>query len=533
VALISIPNSVLTSINQAMSSILSPVGGLGQNCVLYLPPIEEYCQNCFTSDSVVISEFGPKKISEVKPGDYVYNNNGLRRVEGVFNAFYTGYLYNFKVWGISDNWWCTSDHKFPIIKEFRKRFTQHQWYDSNFILENYKIEKVPAKEIKLGDGLFLGNSYNFSNNDLQYIDDIGFGRILIDDDLLYFIGWWLAEGHLNKSGRTCSFCLCQSKELNIANQLLDIGKRKFNLNGKLEFRKNADNLLVNFHSTKLWHYLKQFGSLAINKSISEYLFNNLSKNQLSKLFYYYYLGDGHLSNRIQDSEYNRKSIATISYKLAHQIFIFLQNIGFTPSIIYGKARINKWANHKEYWVVQWKEDRVQQKSGVRLTKDGMVSYVKEVKIKNGKEIVYNLSVDNEHNYLMSNILTGNCKPDPIGHKSSNIYVQGGPAPFETGQVCLYCGGNYYLAIEKTENIIMTINWEPSRWDPTLPQGHRLSNGTIQTRGNAVDLQKVNNCEFMETFTNTGYAHYRYKLMGEPTLSAQTSDLFFWAWWDRA
>ena len=96
-----------------------------------------------------------------------------------------------------------------------------------------------------------------------------------------------------------------------------------------------------------------------------------------------------------------------------------------------------------------------------------------------------------------------------------------------------CNGMYYLAIEYSETVYMSINWELSRFDPTLPPGHRYSDGTIMTRGHSFDLQKINNCQFMETRANVGFAHYRFKLIGEPVLAAQTTDAFFWAWWDRA
>src|SRR4051812_2361781 len=64
----------------------------------------------------------------------------------------------------------------------------------------------------------------------------------------------------------------------------------------------------------------------------------------------------------------------------------------------------------------------------------------------------------------------NCQSDPIGQKSSNIYLNGGPSPFSAGQVCPYCAGNYYLAVESSEVIYMTVNWEPSQFDPTFPKG---------------------------------------------------------------
>lgn len=504
-AIITLPSDVKSFIQQTMDDILSS-GVYGKLCTLYYPPIESGCNNCFTGDSVIISEFGPKKIKDVKLNEYVYNNNGLRKVNGVFNALYNGDLYNIKAWGISDNCWCTRDHKIPI-------------------LENNLIIEKQAKDLLIGDRILLGKQYFFKHNDLKFIDT-EFGKLEIDEDLLYFFGIFIAEGHLKSGNREISISLCKSKEMEIALKICNIIEKKLNIKGKIVEDK-GDGMHIEFYSSKLYRLVSQFGYRNHNKCISDYLFNNLSKKQLKYLIHAYWIGDGFFRR-------NTHSITTTSYKLAHQIFIFLQNMEFYPNIFYQPYRKINNINHREHWVVEWIENRKLSKPHIEYFEKYITTTIRKIIIKKGLEIVYNLSVDGEHEFICNNMLVKNCLPDPIGNKSSNIYVHGGPMEFSTGQICPMCRGAYYLAIEQSEDIYMTINWEPSQFDKSFPAGHRYADGNIMTRGYSSDLQKVCNCSFMEIFANAGIARYRFKLIGEPTLSTQAVDSrYFWAWWDRA
>lgn len=126
----------------------------------------------------------------------------------------------------------------------------------------------------------------------------------------------------------------------------------------------------------------------------------------------------------------------------------------------------------------------------------------------------------------------NCVPDPIGQKSSNIYLNGGPTPFENGQICPMCGGVYIIAQQSTETVIFTIEYKIEKFLDILKQTIRYPQNAIQTRGFVSDMQKVLNCTDMEINRNAGVAHYRYKLSGEPLIAGKLSDDYFYAAWER-
>jgi hypothetical protein len=126
----------------------------------------------------------------------------------------------------------------------------------------------------------------------------------------------------------------------------------------------------------------------------------------------------------------------------------------------------------------------------------------------------------------------NCVADPIGMKSSNIYITGGPQPFEDGQVCPVCHGDYILQVEQTKTIVMVIEWKPERFLDIMRRTVRFPQSTIQSRGFVSDLQYVQNCSHMETFLDTSTDHYTFKLRGEPIVPGRLSRKFFYALWER-
>ena len=84
----------------------------------------------------------------------------------------------------------------------------------------------------------------------------------------------------------------------------------------------------------------------------------------------------------------------------------------------------------------------------------------------------------------------NCVFDPVGDKSANRWVSGGPIPFTDGAVCPLCDGAGKRADETTEVITMLIANQPSHYFAKLPSNIQLPSGRIQTKGYLSDWPKV-------------------------------------------
>ena len=460
-AAIQIKDSLITTYQIHIDALINQ---LGKNVYLEFDPILSPCPNCWTSGVIISTPSGPRQIQDINVGDEVFSPNGnIRRVRGKFISEYEGRLFNINCWGINVPESMTAKHRLPIVRNIRKLYTQKQWYDANYILTDPPIELIEAQNIQSGDALILPSSPH-NENDLKSIDIDGFGIIDCSDNLLIFLGWWLAEGCVHKSvyPRESSLCLCASKEEAIANSLINIVKDIFGVIGKKEFRSNADNLLIHFRSVKLTSFLMKFGLGAWNKAIPSDLWSQLSKRQLSVIFDAYRKGDGNIFNDLQNAIYNRYSISTTSKILAFQIFDYLTQEGLSPSINHRKARIDKnKVNHRENWEVLWLPYRREQKSNVRNSNIGQLAIVRNIKQTTQKTMVYNLDIDIDHQYVVNGIASENCTYDTIRKRSTGIYIPGGPRPFKRGRRCPYCKGKGLLETAVNKCIKCLLQWNPS------------------------------------------------------------------------
>lgn len=129
---------------------------------------------------------------------------------------------------------------------------------------------------------------------------------------------------------------------------------------------------------------------------------------------------------------------------------------------------------------------------------------------------------------------GNCVYDPIGKKSSNRYLNGGPLPFPNASVCPMCSGSGKRASEQTEIIQLAIEWNPSQWIKLGDQNIRLPDGTILTKGYINLIPKVKKAiEMIAAIDIEGLNQYRYKLYGEPVDRYSIFKYhYFEAYWER-
>lgn len=97
----------------------------------------------------------------------------------------------------------------------------------------------------------------------------------------------------------------------------------------------------------------------------------------------------------------------------------------------------------------------------------------------------------------------NCFLDTMAgaNRSTSIYRQGGPYPFDRGQPCPYCGGKGYKAIEKTETIRARLYFDKK----TILK--KLGNSSINIK--AVDLMTITNMVHMTKLQQCKYLTPKY------------------------
>jgi len=473
----------------------------------------EDCPNCWESGTLIQTEYGFKRIEDVIIGEMVYTGpNQLNKVIDKRSRVYEGEMVRIVPHYIDLPYRVTADHKFPIIRNFRQYYSTSEWHDSEFELNVIdKLEEVSACNITTNDAILIPFA-SHSTSELQVWYDYE-----LDDDLLYLFGWWIAEGclHIKKYTRSGSFCLRASTETNVALTLKRILKNKFNINSRLEYRKNSDNLLLTWNSSWFAKLMMDFGHLAVNKHIPNYLWKRLSIRQKLVLFNAYWQGDGHEYHDITIGQYHRRSVSTISPLLALQSFNILLSSGFIPSIRYNSPRIDKnGTNHQMSFVVTWSKKRRVQPTNLRKCNLGWLAKVRKIVKEHDKCVVHNLKVENVHRYIAGAILTNNCNFDAAIGRSSNRYQSGGPIPFSTG-VCPYCNGAGKIGTEITSTINLAIIYNYKDWID-LGIEIRSPNGFVQSLSLLKTLDELKEAKELIVDTDISkYVNQRFERYGEP------------------
>lgn len=128
----------------------------------------------------------------------------------------------------------------------------------------------------------------------------------------------------------------------------------------------------------------------------------------------------------------------------------------------------------------------------------------------------------------------NCVFDPVGNKSSNRWLNGGPMRFTSG-ICPMCNGQGRRAEEVTEVIKMSLIWEPKNFIIPVPNVDiRVPFGVIQSRGYIKDIGKIQRASYVVMELPVSPAiRQRYTLRGEPgTPFSIVQARYFVATWER-
>lgn len=109
----------------------------------------------------------------------------------------------------------------------------------------------------------------------------------------------------------------------------------------------------------------------------------------------------------------------------------------------------------------------------------------------------------------------NCRFDPIGNKSSNIWVSGGSVPFSSG-ICPLCNGKGLRAEQVTKLIKMLVHTDPKTFYPRLPPMVEVPAGTVQTKCYLTDLPGILQAQEMIIQPDLGpLIKAKYRLSGNP------------------
>lgn len=383
-----------------------------KNLILTMFPV---IPTCFVENTFVLTNNGYKYIQDVDKNDMLYTHTGsFRKINDFQIKIHEGEIINIKTSYHANTIKCTSEHPF-YVKEIQIQY--------NFEYVNGKQKRIKTKIIgnpewvnagKLSSNHFIGMKRNTNNiipkfelekNKNQFTKEKILKKL---DDLneWFFIGYFVGDGWVdfNHPGR---FYI----SMNIRDQTL-----LFNLLNKINIsffirKKTEQDKCVTFecHNFIFWNILKQFGHMAYNKKIPNWVIDSPNE-YINEFLNGYCKADGY------EHERNQIQIKTVSPNLAFSTQLLYMKIGKLAQVsICGKpkqsilknGRIIK-SNYNPYQISIVNERK--KDLNLYLFEDEYVWFkitkkdstlVKDIK-------VYNFEVDEDNSYCVENLISHNC-----------------------------------------------------------------------------------------------------------------------------
>jgi len=394
------------------------------------------CFGCFPAKSLIKTEKGFHAIEDIQVGQEVLTHKG--RFMPVIRSLwrpYDGEVIDIKVRKSNKITSLTADHQVYVIKtkdcihkSRPKRICQwrcNKIYCPRFYL-NYKIEKISASKLERNDYLLYPVNKEIRN--IEFIDlnkyynrKVGNSgpkigeipvKIKINDKFLKLLGYYIAEGSNNRAYIRFSL---GPKELSFAKEIQKLIKDVFKIKTGIHKRTgNKTGIEVSACNAKLSNVFENLcGKYAENKHIPfelQYLPPEKQRVILDAIF----KGDGHIDKaKISKKSQSAKIITTISLVLSEQLEDILLRLGITPSIYGEEKKIDKnGVHHKKCFRIRWQENYKNHFSDFYKDPKDRVLYwllpIKEIKKRQFKGNVYNLTVAKDHSYTTTDFVVGNC-----------------------------------------------------------------------------------------------------------------------------
>jgi len=367
---------------------------------------------CFESGNFVFTPHGIKDISEIVEGDEVYTHSGNTScVTEVYDlpvedrTFYT-----LKIAGLS-RIKVSEEHPLLVV-ELDDTESKKPWN-----LRHKNIVWKQTKDISIGDHVVSPMCVNntnkidsvcIHNNVIDYVleDTLVFpsriipwstnhsigkcsnshpipDKIDVDKDLMYFLGWFIAEGHY--SGRSLLRLNLHVNETDIAHHICRIVKEKFNLDAKsyVMTTETGESLRIEFSCSILSQWLENtIGRGSYNKKLPDW-FTYLDNTMLNQLVSSHFAGDAGV---------------TMSKTLSYQL-ILARNLL--------EQRVYAQYDYGQGYLV---EQRTNNTMSCAKPYGTLWCYrVFGVETEQRCSKVYNFAVENEDSYVVNGLAVHNCK----------------------------------------------------------------------------------------------------------------------------
>jgi len=395
------------------------------NSFSWVPGDNEQAEDrCIFSGQLIMTKEGYKKIEDIICGDLVYTHLGnFKSVSGVHTHLERKKLrVDINGFGYNKDLSVTEDHEIFVYNSETKSF---EWVKAiNLdIKKHYLTFKSNKQPNKRKEFLNITNyiNENFENNFLITQKNARLvklkNKVELTNELLYAFGFFIAEGWATTDeNKGSSVNVCQKignkKMYDAAKYIINIFKTSFEIENHIEYIDKNNIKTCTIHSKNLaLNFNEWFGKGVKNKHMPIWV-DELNDEQLQSLFDGFNHGDGYKRNHTQQN-------ITASPKLGSELVRYSANLEHNVSF---SIKNNKGL---EYYQTEYSFNNNKKLNKI-LKKNNYILYpIKSLHIskpKRGQERVYDLSVEDDHSFVVGNYNVHNCYR--IGQKNDvNVYYQ--------------------------------------------------------------------------------------------------------------
>lgn len=381
--------------------------------------------NCFSDDTLVFTETGFKKITEVNIGDCVLTHKN--RFRPVVNKFPQGVrekLLQIKLYNYNDSFALkvTPDHKIMTPNGYveaaslkRGDMVNIPALDGIITPTTIKISDfVDSKYVVEGDVIGLPCKMNGKKHPKGGIIGKWNGKtcnnvIPINIDFGLWIGYFLSEGcaPAHKNGIKFTF---NSKEIDYIQDVVKLGKSIFGVDGSISPSKAGEWTDVIFNSRILNEFHRNYLGDKFNTKILPWYFvsNEIDPEIQKEILVGLFRGDG--------SPYNRERSKATVLTLANPTLVFqahmISNVLKLHSSFTYNPRVKKETHSVQgslrLFSTTVNYELYNQIYGTNYTSDVRYGMIQEItEIPYGRE-VWDISVEEDHSLVANGIVASNC-----------------------------------------------------------------------------------------------------------------------------
>lgn len=325
---------------------LAPLVWAQQQGIPHIIHVQDYWPFCLLEGETVFRDGQPVPIEQVEVGDTVLASGVDAVVQQRFDRLYEGQAVSIKPQGL---WPVRFTGEHPVLL-VRREVIRHQrtinagrrYNIANGVAhiepEPLKVlpEWVAASDVREGDYLCIQpmtDAQDWTINLDEWAKSLGQGArrkykpISVDEDVAYFLGWYMAEGH---SDLNPSLSLGVSDEPYV-NDLIRIIEQKCRTKVARADRPDVSCIVLKLANRPMARMLKQlFGPNAREKHIPSQVLR-LPVSVLRAFLIGYLLGDGSVT--AHGNERVRATFVTVSRALMQSLCLALLKIGVMPSSV--------------------------------------------------------------------------------------------------------------------------------------------------------------------------------------------------------